>query len=312
MQRSKVAALIVSGFLLTGALAACGQDSNKSSSSSGGAVAAQGQKDTAGSALAPGAPPAAAGAGGAPAVGPKTQPTLAPADVQRSIVYDGTITVRVKDVDVAAASAEALANGSSGYVGGDDRNIDASKSFATLTLRVPASRFDTTMTALAALGKSQSRHISTQDVTGQVVDVQSRLKTQQASVDRIRSLIADTKSISQIVTLEDELTQRESDLESMEAQLRSLTNLTSLSTITVVLLGPDAKVVAKPAKKKTTGFVGGLKSGWHGFVKSWTALLTFLGVVLPFVVTIGIVAYVVWRLFYRRRRRPAPAPANEA
>ena len=301
MRRSKVAALIVSGFLLTSALTACGQESNKSSASNGAAAPAQGQKDA-------GAPAALApGAGGAAAV-PKTQPTLAPADVQRSIVYDGTITVRVKDVDVAAASAEALANGSGGYLGGDDRNIDASKSYATLTLRVPAGKFDTTMTALAALGTSQSRHISTQDVTGQVVDVQSRLKTQQASVDRIRSLIANTTSISQIVTLEDELTQRESDLESMEAQLRSLTDLTSLSTITVVLLGPDAKVVAKPAKK-TTGFIGGLKSGWNGFVKSLTALLTVLGAVLPFVVTIGILAYIVWRLFYRRRRRSAPAPA---
>ena len=208
-----------------------------------------------------------------------------------------------------------MANASGGYVGGDDRNIDASKSYATLTLRVPAGKFDTTMTALAALGTSQSRHISTQDVTGQVVDVQSRLKTQQASVDRIRSLIAGTTSISQIVTLEDELTQRESDLESMEAQLRSLTDLTSLSTITVVLLGPDAKVVAKPAKK-TTGFIGGLKSGWNGFVKSLTALLTVVGAALPFVITIGIVAYIVWWLFYRRRRRPAPAsaaaPASEA
>ena len=136
-----------------------------------------------------------------------------------------------------------MATGSGGYVGGDQRSIDAQASIATVTLRVPAAQFDTTLAALHGLGTEQDRQVSTQDVTEQVVDVQSRLKTQQASVDRIRALIAQTTSIAQIVSIEDELTQREADLESMEAQLRSLTDLTSLSTITVTLLGPEAKVV---------------------------------------------------------------------
>jgi hypothetical protein len=258
------------------------------------------------------APIAQGGAAGGTAAGgaPKAQTTLAPADVQRSIIYTGSVVVRVNDVDTAATEASDLATAAGGYVGGDDRHIDASRSIATLTLRVPSGSFYSTVTAVSRLGQPQSRNVSTQDVTGQVIDVQSRLKTQQASVDRIRALLASTTSISQIVSLEDELTQREADLESMEAQLRSLTDLATLSTITATLLGPQARVVAKPSHRKT-GFIGGLEAGWNGFVASLTALLTVIGAILPFAVAIGVpVLAVMWYL--RRRRRLAPQIAAPA
>jgi hypothetical protein len=149
--------------------------------------------------------------------------------------------------------------------------------------------------------------VSTQDVTQQVIDVQSRLKTQQASVDRVRALLAQATTIAQIVSIESELTQREADLESMEAQLRGLADLTSLSTITVTLLGPDAKVVPKP-KPKSGGFFGGLKAGWHTFLDSLKVLLTVIGAILPFAIVIGVPVWaVVW---FTRRRRPTAAAAT--
>jgi hypothetical protein len=206
------------------------------------------------------------------------------------------MTVRVSDVNVAAVRATALATGSGGYVGGDQRSIDAQASVATLTLRVPAAQFNNTLSALSGLGKEQDRQVSTQDVTEQVVDVQSRIKTQQESVNRIRALLAQATSIAQ-----------KADLESLEAQMRSLSDLTSLSTITVTLLGPEAKVKAKPAVHHK-GFVAGLKSGWHTFVGSVTVLFQVIGALLPFLIVIGIPAWIIITLV-RRRRRPRPVAA---
>src|ERR1700750_2976463 len=57
-----------------------------------------------------------------------------PAVIQRSIIHPGAITVRVADVNQAATQAEALADAAGGYLGGDDRQIDAGQSTATLTL----------------------------------------------------------------------------------------------------------------------------------------------------------------------------------
>jgi hypothetical protein len=295
--------LALVGLALAAAVAGCSADSSsKNSASSGGnAAPANHGADAAGSVAAPDAAPPNT------VTGKNAQTELSPADVQRSIIYTGSVVIRVKDVDAAAAAASTLASGSGGYVGGDNRTIDSSRSIATLTLRVPSASFYTTLTALDALGSPQSRNVSTQDVTQQVIDVQSRLKTEQASVDRIRTLIAGTTSIGQIVTLENELTQRESDLESMQAQLRSLTDQTTLSTITVTLLGPEARVtvVHKPHK---TGFVAGLESGWHGFVRSLSVLLTVIGAVLPFAIVIGVPVVAVMWFLRRRRRTAASAP----
>ncbi len=291
--KTRTALLIVSGLLLTGGLTACSAESSKSPTSSNGAAPGP-------AALAPGAGPDAAGGGKVAA--PQPAATLAPADVQRSIIYNGTMTVRVKDVNVAAAAADGIATGTGGYVSGDNRQIDSAYSTATVTLRVPATAFDATVNALHGLGTEVSRQVSTQDVTSQVIDVQSRLKTQQASVDRIRALMANTTSIGQIVSLESELTTREADLESMEAQLHTLTDLTSLSTITVNLLGPEANVTVAPAPRKH-GFVAGLKAGWHGFVASLGVVLTVLGAILPFVIAIGLPVWLVLLLVRRQRRR---------
>ena len=112
-------------------------------------------------------------------------------------------------------------------------------------------------------------------------------------------------SVAQIVSIEGELTQREADLESLEAQMRSLTDLTSLSTITVTLLGPEAKVVPKPAVHHK-GFVAGLKSGWHTFVDSVTVLLQVIGALLPFLIAIGIPLWIILALVRRRRQRAQP------
>lgn len=290
---------VATGLLLAAFLGACSAPNSKSTDTRAPdqVVPAPGGVDA-------GAPGADGSKAQAPVPAPATAPTGGPilplAAVSRSVVYNGSITIRVADVGRAATSATALATGSGGYVGGDDRQDEGGGSTATIILRVPATQFTTTMTALGGLGTEQSRQASAQDVTGQVADIGARLKTQQASVDRIRALLAEATSIAQIVSIESELTQREADLESLEAQQRSLTDLAALSTITAILLGPEAAVVA--VHKSGNGFLSGLKSGWHTFLSSLSVLLTIVGAVLPFLVIIGIPALAILMIMRRRRR----------
>ncbi len=242
---------------------------------------------------------------------PAKVPVL-PAVVQRSIIHTGDITVRVDDVNQRATQAEALANAAGGYLGGDDREIDAGQSTATLTLRVSADRFDATMTAIARLGKEQSRSVSTQDVTSQVIDIAARLRTQQASVARIQALLAKATTIGEIVSIESELTQREADLESLEAQQAKLGDLTTLSTITATLLGPQAHLAVVKKTEHKSGFVAGLSRGWHTFLASMAWLLTVIGAILPFAIGIALLAWLARFLIRRTQARRSPENARVA
>jgi hypothetical protein len=284
------------------ALSGCSSDSNDapSSSSNKGAPAVAGPAQEGGAGAAQDQAQAQA-----PGEQQKVPDNLDAAN--RSIIYAGTMTIEVKDVNVAAAQAIAFATAAGGFIGGDNRQINGQSSTATLILRVPAERFQSTLDQLKGVGDEESRQLTSQDVTDQVVDVASRIATAQASVDRIRALLARAQTIGEITALESELSRRESDLESLQARKRKLDGLTALSTITVVMHGPDAPA----APEEGTGILVGLRHGWNAFVGSLMVALTIFGWLLPWLVFVGLPIWLIVWLYkrYRRTHPPAGHPA---
>ncbi|WP_433531444.1 DUF4349 domain-containing protein [Micromonospora sp. CA-263727] len=226
---------------------------------------------------------------------------------QRSIIYTGSIQVKVDDVETAARDAVATATRAGGFVGGDQRRSVDADAVAELQLRVPADRFYAVVEQLAGLGVPQRRQIDTQDVTEETIDLDARITSQRARVESARRLLAQASSIGDLVTVENELGRREADLASLEAKKRRLGDLTALSTITVTLVGPEASTAEE---ENQLGFLVGLKGGWKVFLTSMTVLLTVLGAVLPWLLAFGVPLGALWWLSRRRRRsRPvAPAP----
>ncbi|MFD2766914.1 DUF4349 domain-containing protein [Micromonospora eburnea] len=225
---------------------------------------------------------------------------------QRSIIYTGTMQVRVDDVERAARDAIARAREAGGFVGGDQRTSESADAKAELTLRVPADRFTAVIDGLAGLGKQERREIRTEDVTEETVDLDARIATQRARVDSARKLLARATSINDLVTLENEVGRREADLASLEAKKRRLADLTALSTITVTFVGPQAVTVTEDDDE--LGFLVGLRGGWSAFLSTLSVALTVLGAVLPFALVIGVPVAVLIRLARRRTPPAGPAP----
>ncbi|MEU4367919.1 DUF4349 domain-containing protein [Micromonospora chersina] len=223
---------------------------------------------------------------------------------QRAIIYTGTLQVRVDDVERAAREASTAVTAAGGFVGGDQRNSDSADARAELVLRVPADRFTSVLEALAKLGRQERREVRTEDVTEETVDLDARIATQRARVDSARRLLARATSITDLVTLENEVGRREADLASLEAKKRRLADLTALSTVTVTFVGPEA---AATEDEEDLGFLTGLRGGWSAFLGSLRVALTVLGAVLPFALAIGVPVALVVALARRRGRRTPPA-----
>jgi hypothetical protein len=227
---------------------------------------------------------------------------------QRAIIYTGSMRVQVDDVDAAAREVGALVTRSGGFIGGDQRRSADADAVAELQLRVPAAKFTGVVDEIAKLGRQQSREISTEDATEAIVDLDARITSQRARVESARRLLARATSITDLVSLENELGRREADLASLEAKQRRLADLTALSTITVALAGPAAKATEEKAE---TGFLVGLKGGWKAFVASLTVLLTVLGALLPWLVALGVPVAVLLLVLRRRKKTPIPtAPVS--
>lgn len=298
---------ILAGLILTG----CGADdgSDKASTSAGNGMAAESGAE--------GGAPMAAPDQAAPAGGAAKDTTAQAPDLsvdQRSIIYRGSVSVRVKDVNAAAGQAGGIATTAGGFVGADNRNSSSGTGTATMELRVPADKFGTVVDQLAKLGTEEQRQITTEDVTEQTVDLDARITVQQARVDSGRKLLAQAKTLNDLVMLEREVATRESDLASLQGKKRRLADLTALSTISVTFLDPQADVVQE---EDAGGFLGGLEAGWKALLASLGAVLTVVGALLPWLLLIGLPGWAIFMAYrrYARGRRavpatPAPTPAG--
>jgi Domain of unknown function (DUF4349) len=316
---SRVTALTTAS-LLAGAmlLAGCGggesggtaSSSTADRASSGGSVARAPEASGGSAKSAPGTAQDSSNGGGS---GTKTSARVVP--ITRAVVYHGDITVRVKDVTAAVARAESLATGVDGLVFAEQTSSEPGRkgaTNATMTLKVPPTQFRPVLNQLGGLGKQLSRSQTAEDVTSQAVDVESRLRSQRASVARLQALLDKATTVGAIVQVEGELSQRESDLEALEAQQKSLNELVDLATISVSFVAPHAKAPA-PVKKDNLGFLPGLTGGLTALLAVVVLTLTAAGALLPFVITLALVGVPVW-LVLRSRRHPAatatPAPSD--
>ncbi|MFF8393957.1 DUF4349 domain-containing protein [Streptomyces sp. NPDC016172] len=227
------------------------------------------------------------------------------------IIRTASLTVQVKDVPKALDQARTGVENAGGYVGNETTTRDAEGHERTrVVLRVPVEKYDGVLAELEGSGKLLDRSAKAEDVTDQVVDVESRIKTQRASVARIRELMDQATKLSDVVTLEGELSTRQADLEALLARQKSLKDRTSLATITLSLSETPVK---KEAKDDDPGFVDALAGGWNAFVTMLRWLAVAFGAVLPFAAVAALIV-LLWVRVVRPRlpRRPGPAPATTA
>lgn len=226
------------------------------------------------------------------------------------VIRTATLSVEVKSVPKAVAAARGAAEGAGGLVATENtERLDDTRETSHLVLRVPQDRFQEVLRELSGSGKLLSRTSNAKDVTDQVVDVDSRISTQRASVARVRELMDRAEKISDVVALEGELSSRQSDLESLLAQQASLKDRTSLATITLDLTPPDAP--GDDGQEEDPGFLDALGGGWDAFVTMFRWIAMAFGAAFPFLLTAAL-ALLAWRVLRRRRTaRPAavtPAP----
>ncbi|MEU0162149.1 DUF4349 domain-containing protein [Streptomyces sp. NPDC006261] len=313
------------GALAAGALGAvllvggCGAAGDSASDESGGSsdLKASAQKGLVDEQYAPGDSAASA----APAdmaeeaeAGKQKEKAPQPGAAGTHVIRTTELSVEVKSAPKAAASARSAVEASGGLVATEStERIDDRHETSHLVLRVPQDGYQEVLRKLTGSGKLLSRSSNAKDVTDQVVDVESRIATQRASVKRVRELMDKAEKLTDVVTLEGELSSRQADLESLLAQQSSLKDRTSLATITLELTEPDAP--RKDGKDDDPGFLEALGGGWDAFVTMFRWIAVAIGASAPFLVTAALLL-ALWRVLRARRTArtavAAPKPEPEA
>jgi len=132
---------------------------------------------------------------------------------------------------------------------------------SVLVFKVMPDQFHATIERLGAIGSVRAQSISADDVTAVVVDLQSRITTSEASVERLRTLLADAESIEVVARLENQLLDRETTLEQLRGQLRTVQGQVDLATITVTV----TELLNRPALSLDTMAYAGHDAGFGCF-----------------------------------------------
>jgi hypothetical protein len=232
---------------------------------------------------------------------------------QQKVISTGNVQLRSDDVGQAIFDVRKVVDAHGGTISEEDTETDKDGDpfRSRMVLRIPTADFDDAMRELEEVAPLASSKRGTADVTTQVLDIDVRVEAQQRSIDRIQILFDNATSIKDVVSIESELSRRQADLASLQAQQRYLADQTSMSTITLAVERTPKAAKPKPKDEDEAGFLSGLSDGWGALKTFLVGGSTVIGALLPWLVLMLVLAIPGWPLFrWLRRREPAAAATS--
>jgi DNA repair exonuclease SbcCD ATPase subunit len=236
--------------------------------------------------------------------------------LNRKIIYNATLRLRVDDPRITAQSLQAVAQRYGGYISHANVYETYDDSYqADVQFRVNAEQFEAALEALRGLAiEVIYEQRDSQDVTDQYVDLQARIENLERTESELQILLTEarekTNKTEDILSVYRELTSIREQIEVYQGQLNVLKDSVSLATINIELIAPEAPVdlVDEGWNPMTT-----VRTSLRNLTEGLQALADFAIVlvinILPFLIILGGVGYAFLRSIRWFRARPTQLPA---
>jgi hypothetical protein len=246
------------------------------------------------------------------------QTTIAAQDTaniqERIIIRTAEMGIVVVDTEEAMKTITQMVGENGGWVVSSSVfQYDENAKTGNMSVRIPSDGFDSFLEAVGLLSVEVTR-ISTsgQDVTEEYVDVSARLENLEATADRVRSFLDETKTVEEALAVNSELSQLEGEIEAMKGRLQYLEQSAAFSIITIDLT-PD--ILSQPIEVGGWQPQGVARSAVETLIDTMQTLVD-IGIwliiyVLPLALIAGIPLWLIVR-FIRRRRSSRRVEEKEA
>jgi hypothetical protein len=215
------------------------------------------------------------------------------------------ISVGAGTFDSKLSLARTLVEAEGGYIAGTSAQaspIDNQIRTGVINFMVPAANFDATIDDLSKIGKVQNEQITGTDVSGQYLDLQTRLDNAEAQRTAMLALLTQAKNINDLIAVQNQIAQITGTIEQLKGQIKYLDQHTAFSALTITMT--EAAATAPTPVSDNWGFATALSDAAHNFVATVNYVIVGLGVLGPFIL-LGGVGYLLWR----RRSRWLPRHA---
>ena len=231
----------------------------------------------------------------------------------RMIIKNADMRLMVEDTDVAIDRTTQLVGDLGGYIVSSRTWVQAYYEFnlkyATLTIGLPVEQFERGLTRLRALSvQVLDETASGEDVTDQYVDLESQLTNLESTRERIKSFLADAKTVDEALRINQQLSEIERQIEQIKGQINYLHDRSAFSTITINLEPKLPELISTPTPtpapipwKPGETFTDAKKTVTLAYQGIVDFLIWFFVVVIPILLPFVLV---IWGLLRLLRRKP--------
>lgn len=227
------------------------------------------------------------------------------------IIRIGSIDLEVKDVPTALRMARDAIVALGGYVGGSNTSNFDDQPRAQITYRIPTDHWEDALDMLRNLNGQTTKVVTEQteafDVTGQVIDIEARIRNLRASETALQRIAEEAVRIADVLEVEARLTDLRGQIEQLTAQLEGLNDRATYATLTATFTTPVIAVEAasKEWQPSTTvdeaaasliSILQGLATAGIWLLIVWVPVLLVLGLL------VGLGIWIARRLGPGRRR----------
>lgn len=206
-----------------------------------------------------------------------------PLDWDKKIVKTATLNAEVKDYKSFSQQLSEKVKRLGGYVSQEEQSQSDYQIQNSVIIKVPVDQFETAISDLTKdVSKLNEKHISSQDVTTQLIDGKSRLEAKKQVRLRYLDLLKQAKNMEEILTVQKEINNNQEEIELVNGRINALSRESAMSTIrfTFFQVHPSAKA----ANDTAPGFLDKVKNafanGWYwigelliGLLSIWPLLV---------------------------------------
>ncbi|MBR9923163.1 MAG: DUF4349 domain-containing protein [Bacteroidetes bacterium] len=161
-------------------------------------------------------------------------------DIPRKVIKTANYRIQVDNLRESINRIERLVESHNGYITSQEESSSNYELDASMTIRVPAEKFDQLLEALGGEAVyTNYKRIEAKDVTEEFIDIQTRLKTKREVRDRYVDILRNkAKTVEEVLLAEEQIRVIQEEIEAKEGRLKYLSNRVSMSTINLNLYEP--------------------------------------------------------------------------
>jgi hypothetical protein len=239
---------------------------------------------------------------------------------ERLVIKNASLTIVVTDPTISMDHISRMAESMGGYVVTANmykqaigNGIEVPR--VSITIRVPAEKLNEALDRIRSESdqEPQNESISSQDVTNEYVDLQSRLKNLEAAEKELARIMEDANKTEDVLSVYNQLVQIREQIEVIKGQIKYYEQSAALSSISTELIADKA---VQPIEIGGWKPVGVAKDAVEALINAMqflvSALIWIIIFLLPILLVLGLIFVLPPFLIFRAwRRRKAKRQAGQ-